>query len=331
MDDLETPKKNKTNDSSDENSHKKPKIEEIRSLIDEMNESEDDYNDFDKNDNIRVQIEKTPVSFEDSAEETQILKENVKNEQKASDKTNSENVQKMPKNNENDEQTTDKKPKHKIDKNIETQKNYKSPSKKHRKWKLSDFEIGKLLGKGKFGSVYLVRERKSKFICALKVMFKSQLSKAKVQHQLQREIEIQAHLKHPNILRLYGYFYDEKRVYLILEYAAQGELFKLLRKLGRFEEKQASCYIRDIAKALHYCHKRNVLHRDIKPENLLLSLTGEVQIGDFGWSVQTINERRKTMCGTLDYLSPEMVDEKEYDSSLSKFLQKSSILVKSKS
>ena len=64
-----------------------------------------------------------------------------------------------------------------------------------RKWSLSDFDIGKPLGNGKFGKVYLAREKKSHFIVALKVLYKSQLSKAGVEHQLRREIEIQAHLR----------------------------------------------------------------------------------------------------------------------------------------
>ena len=79
------------------------------------------------------------------------------------------------------------------------------------KWTLADFDIGRPLGKGKFGNVYLAREKASKYIVALKVLFKSQLQKAQVEHQLRREIEIQSHLRHPNILRLFGYFYDETR------------------------------------------------------------------------------------------------------------------------
>lgn len=69
------------------------------------------------------------------------------------------------------------------------------------RWKLEDFDIGRPLGKGKFGNVYLAREKSSKYIVALKVLFKSQLQKAQVEHQLRREIEIQSHLRHPNILR----------------------------------------------------------------------------------------------------------------------------------
>merc|ERR1719336_350161 len=106
------------------------------------------------------------------------------------------------------------------------------------RWKLDDFDIGRPLGKGKFGNVYLAREKKSKYIVALKVLFKSQLQKAQVEHQLRREIEIQSHLRHPNILRLFGYFYDETRIYLILEFAPRGELYKsqLQKPEQRFDE-----------------------------------------------------------------------------------------------
>lgn len=98
------------------------------------------------------------------------------------------------------------------------------------RWKLDDFEIGKPLGKGKFGRVYLAREHKNEFIVALKVISKNQLIKSCVEHQLRREIEIQTHLDHENILKLFGFFWDDRRIYLILEYAPGGELYKELKK-----------------------------------------------------------------------------------------------------
>lgn len=109
-----------------------------------------------------------------------------------------------------------------------------------KRWTLADFEIGKALGKGKFGHVYLARERRSGFIVALKIIYKAELEQSKVERQLRREIEIQSHLRHTNILRLYGYFYDDKRVYLILEYAPNGELYRMLRKSVRFSEETAA-------------------------------------------------------------------------------------------
>lgn len=178
---------------------------------------------------------------------------------------------------------------------------------------MKDFDIGRPLGHGKFGRVFLARETNSEFIVALKVLYKSQLEESKVLHQLKREIEIQSHLRHPNILRLYGYFYDKTRVFLILEYASKGELYKELKKCGRFEEKQAAYYIKCVAEALKYLHSKNIIHRDIKPENLLLAPNGEVKIADFGWSVHAPSKKRKTLCGTLDYLSPEMIEGRPHD------------------
>lgn len=172
---------------------------------------------------------------------------------------------------------------------------------------LGMFEIGKPLGKGKFGRVYLARERSSGFVCALKVLHKSELQQGKVEKQVRREIEIQSNLRHPNILRLFGHFHDSKRIFLILEFAGKGELYKHLRKENRFPEWKAAQYIAQMAAALKYLHKKHVMHRDIKPENILVGIHGEIKISDFGWSVHAPNNRRQTMCGTLDYLPPEML------------------------
>ena len=130
-------------------------------------------------------------------------------------------------------------------------------------WTLKDFDIGRPLGKGKFGNVYLAREKASKYIVALKVLFKSQLQKSQVEHQLRREIEIQSHLRHPNILRMFGYFYDESKIYLILEFAPRGEMYKALQKQphNRFDEARSSKYIYQMADALKYCHAQKVIHR----------------------------------------------------------------------
>lgn len=172
---------------------------------------------------------------------------------------------------------------------------------------LGMFEIGRPLGKGKFGRVYLARERTSGFICGLKVLHKNELQHNNVEKQVRREIEIQSNLRHPNILQMYGHFHDSKRVFLILEFAAKGELYKHLRRENRFPEWKAAGYIAQMASALRYLHRKHVIHRDIKPENILVGVHDEIKISDFGWSVHAPNSRRKTMCGTLDYLPPEMI------------------------
>jgi serine/threonine protein kinase len=163
--------------------------------------------------------------------------------------------------------------------------------------------------------VFLAREKKSKFIVALKILDKKQLMKSKVEHQLRREIEIQSFLDHPNILKMYGFFWDRKKIYLILEFAFGGELYKHLQAQSekRYSETRTANYIKQLTEALMYMHKKEVIHRDIKPENLLNS-QGTIKIADFGWSVYAPQEgRRETLCGTLDYLPPEMVKGDSHD------------------
>ncbi|MCL7032234.1 hypothetical protein MKW94_018321 [Papaver nudicaule] len=165
----------------------------------------------------------------------------------------------------------------------ENQKQEETPNPDLYDWGLKDFDIGRPLGKGKFGRVYMAREKKSQYICALKVLYRSQVEKYGLLPQLKREMEIQSTLEHPNILGLYGWFGDDERIFLILEYAGRGELYGLLSKNGHLTEKQAA--------------------------------TGRMKVADFGWSVQSTNKRH-TMCGTLDYLAPEMVENKGHDYSV---------------
>ncbi|CAG7565805.1 unnamed protein product [Fusarium equiseti] len=172
---------------------------------------------------------------------------------------------------------------------------------------LGMFEIGRPMGKGKFGRVYLARERSSGFMCALKVLYKAELRQCRMESQVRREIEIQTNLRHPNIVQLYSYFHDTKRIFLVLEFAAKGELYKHLQKETRFTEKKAARFVAQVVSALRYLHPKNIIHRDIKPENILVGMYDELKISDFGWSVHSPSRRRETMCGTLDYLPPEMI------------------------
>lgn len=190
-----------------------------------------------------------------------------------------------------------------------------SQGNKPKVWTLSHFDIGRGLGRGKFGNVYLAREKETKFVIALKVLFKKNIAEMGIEHQVRREIEIQSHLRHPNILRMYGYFHDESRIYLILEYAPGDTLYKELQKQPgkKFDEKTSATHVRSLISALSYLHERNVIHRDIKPENLLLGHKNVLKIADFGWSVHEPNSKRTTLCGTLDYLSPEMVQGKPHN------------------
>lgn len=192
----------------------------------------------------------------------------------------------------------------KSEQNVETnEENLKDTQ--MRGWKLSDFKIEHRLGHGRFGKVYLVHEKSTKHAYAMK----KQNHNPTIEIMVCREIGIQANLCHRNILRLYGYFHQDTDVYLILEYAPNGNLRKKLHKQPnkRFDEKCAARYIKSCADALIYLHQCDIIHRDIKPENLLLGFNDELKIADFGLSVNAHNERRRTICGTPDYIPPESV------------------------
>ena len=145
-------------------------------------------------------------------------------------------------------------------------------------------------------------------------MYKKQIIASNIQHQLRRAIEIQSHLRHENICRLYGFFWDEKRVYLIIEFATGGGVYQELVKSPnrRFEEAKAADYVYQTIKALIYLHSKKVIHRDIRPENLL-NFQGTIKLSDFGYSTHTPEDNRKTMVGILDYLPPEMVSHQPYN------------------
>ena len=133
---------------------------------------------------------------------------------------------------------------------------------KCRPWSIDDFVLGKPLGKGKFGNVYFARQKVTNVPVALKVLFKAPLCEAKCYCMLRREVEIQSRLIHPNIVRLFGYFQDPKRVILILEYLPNGELFKsLLKQGGCVDESTSKAYLKQIAAALAHMHERHLIHR----------------------------------------------------------------------
>jgi serine/threonine protein kinase len=177
-------------------------------------------------------------------------------------------------------------------------------------WRLDDFELGPRIGSGTFGHVRIARERSSGTIAALKVMKKHRIEKQRVQRHVTREIEIQAHLRHPNVLQLFAVFWDATCLYMILEHARDGDLYEQLQKqLTRsFDEPTACRQVAQIADALEYCHRMHVIHRDVKPQNVFLGRGRRLKLADFGWAVHALpGQARKTLCGSPEYMAPEMV------------------------
>ncbi|CAD8191316.1 unnamed protein product [Paramecium pentaurelia] len=172
------------------------------------------------------------------------------------------------------------------------------------------------LGRGSYGSVKLVKDKQNGQLYAMKIMNKRQVFEYCSVENLKREIKIQRKLFHSNICKLYHYFEDKENVYLVLEYAENGSLFHYIKKKTKLPEDEAFIYFFQTCLGIDYLHKNKVIHRDLKPENLLLDNEGNVKICDFGWSAESLTEKRMTFCGTYEYMAPEMLNKQPHDFSL---------------
>lgn len=139
-----------------------------------------------------------------------------------------------------------------------------------------------VLGKGSYGEVWLVQHRITKEQFALKVIHKQILGNTHQTKNLQREIEIQQRISHNNIIKVYDVMADRENIYILMEYADGGNLFRYIRKKKRLSEREAYKFFVQIASAINFLHKNSLLHRDIKPENILLSENETVKLCDFG-------------------------------------------------
>ena len=184
--------------------------------------------------------------------------------------------------------------------------------------KINDFEILKELGSGSFGNVYLVKHKKTKAEYAIKAIDKRNKTNQEEKPYFRREVEVMYKIHHPNVVKLFGHFEDNNYCYFIMEYISKGNVYNLLPtdKKKRLSTKVCASIIKDVISAVYFLHnmKPPIIHRDIKPENVLLSEGLRAKLTDFGWSnyIQE-NEKRKTVCGTPIYLSPEILLEKEHN------------------
>ena len=177
------------------------------------------------------------------------------------------------------------------------------------KLSIRDFEIGPTLGTGTFGRVRQVRFKHSlsPHVFALKMLRKTEILKLNQVEHIKSEKRILAMTDHPFIVKLICSFQNSRYIYMLFEYLPGGELFSRLRKDGRFSEDVALFYASEILLALRYLHRNKIIYRDLKPENLLLNSQGHVKLADFGFAKALDANRTKTLCGTPEYLSPEII------------------------
>jgi serine/threonine protein kinase len=152
---------------------------------------------------------------------------------------------------------------------------------------------------------------------ALKILKKSEIIRLKQVEHIKSEVKILSHLQHPFIVNMLGQFQDDRKLYMVLEYVPGGELFSHLRREGRFSNDASKFYSAEIILAFSYCHSKNIVYRDLKPENLLISNSGHIKITDFGFAKQLDKEGRTwTLCGTPEYLAPEIIQSKGHGRSV---------------
>lgn len=182
---------------------------------------------------------------------------------------------------------------------------------KGKKWQFDDFDLRATVGTGTFGRVRVVKIKGNadRSPMALKIMKKSEVIRLKQVEHIKAEKEILLSIHHPFIVNMLGVFQDDKRICMLLEYVNGGELFSHLRKEGRLPNDHAQIYAGEIVLAFQYLQSIHIIYRDLKPENLLIDTDGHMKITDFGFA-KVVEDRTWTLCGTPEYLAPEIIQSK---------------------
>uniref|UniRef100_A0A673K920 non-specific serine/threonine protein kinase n=1 Tax=Sinocyclocheilus rhinocerous TaxID=307959 RepID=A0A673K920_9TELE len=175
------------------------------------------------------------------------------------------------------------------------------------------YEIIRTLGKGNFAVVKLARHKVTKTQVAIKIIDKTRLNSANLE-KIYREVQIMKLLKHPHIIKLYQVMETKDMLYIVTEYAKNGEMFDYLTSNGRMSENEARKKFWQILTAVDYCHRHHIVHRDLKTENLLLDANMNIKLADFGFgNFYNAGEPLSTWCGSPPYAAPEVFEGKEYE------------------
>ncbi|KAJ8004160.1 hypothetical protein DPEC_G00155900 [Dallia pectoralis] len=175
------------------------------------------------------------------------------------------------------------------------------------------YEIIRTLGKGNFAVVKLARHKVTKTQVAIKIIDKTRLEPSELK-KIYREVQVMKRLNHPNIIKLYQVMETDDMLYMVMEYARNGEMFDLLSSSGRLCESDARKKFWQILLAVDYCHSNHIIHRDLKAENLLLDSNMDIKVADFGFgNFFSKGELLSTWCGSPPYAAPEVFEGREYE------------------
>ena len=177
---------------------------------------------------------------------------------------------------------------------------------------LKRYQKGKFLGKGGFAKCYEIRDSDNGRIMAAKIIDKSTLSKGRAKQKLLSEIKIHKAMSNTNVVHFEGYFEDSQRAYIVLELCPNQTLKEMVKKRKKLHELEVQFYMSQLVLGVKYIHSQNVIHRDLKLGNLFVGRNLELKIGDFGLAAKLdfAGERRRTICGTPNYIAPEVLNSK---------------------
>jgi polo-like kinase 1 len=172
------------------------------------------------------------------------------------------------------------------------------------------YQKGKYLGKGGFAKCYEMTSYDTNRTYACKVVPKSSLTKASSKRKLLNEIKIHRSITHKGVVKFERFFEDKTNVYILLELCTKRTLMEMIHTRKRLTEPEVQCYMWQLMNTVRYLHKNNIIHRDLKLGNVFLDGNIDLKVGDFGLATQLVHpeERKRTLCGTPNYIAPEILE-----------------------
>ncbi|CAM9337277.1 unnamed protein product [Ectocarpus sp. 6 AP-2014] len=177
---------------------------------------------------------------------------------------------------------------------------------------IDDFSSLRVLGKGSYGKVVLVRRKNTGVLYAMKILKKGDVVRKRQVERTKIERRVLGNVEHPFLMRLHYAFQTDNKLYLVLDYCPGGELFFHLSRYKRFPEGVVRFYAAELVLALKHLHDNNIIYRDIKPENILLDADGHIKLGDFGLAKDNVSDSTfgaQSVCGTPEYMAPEVINK----------------------
>uniref|UniRef100_A0AAR2J0I3 Serine/threonine-protein kinase PLK n=1 Tax=Pygocentrus nattereri TaxID=42514 RepID=A0AAR2J0I3_PYGNA len=172
------------------------------------------------------------------------------------------------------------------------------------------YSKGKLLGKGGFARCYEMTDLANNRMYAVKVIPQSRVSKPHQREKITNEIELHKTLQHKHVVKFSHHFEDQDNIYIFLELCSRKSLAHIWKARHTLTDPEVRYYLRQIISGLKYLHNKGILHRDLKLGNFFVNENMDLRLGDFGLAakLETVEQRKKTICGTPNYLAPEVLN-----------------------